>query len=450
MTYWLLMFFWATCVGFALLVARISRGRSHGITVLEFYILYSIVIINIGFLIRFCECSGEAWAERALISTSLGLGMLAFGGLVSIMHFRADRSWSRAMPFQIRADIPYSIALITGFIIFFIVLLYFYLLGYVPLIEALRQLRSGGYVQGLMNTLRVGRDPYVNPNAKHIPLQGFMELIRYRGLFVVSIWFLWFYLRGIKPTLSLVMVLTSAIFTVLSGQRWPLKDLLIVLIVFYSWIESNFKRFWYFAWRVGTMAIFLGVALTVLLGRTVTDWLGIAGMAFEAAKALFLRIVLGNVNVPFLSYAVFPDIQPWLLGGSWIQNLSCYLPGPGASFPVTFFQVITGSSAGFTAPPDFYTEAYINFGFTGVIIISFAWGCLLGTFQAFCSKKYQGLLSVSILALGALALGTSAAAGATSLVGSAIVAVFISIIVWVQRGLLPHSIRSVHKSDKDS
>lgn len=434
---WLLILFWVVCVGFALFVARTSRGCSHGITVLEVYIIYSIIVINIGFLVCFCEISKEVWAETALISTSLGLGMSALGGLVSVMCFRADKSWSYAIPFDITVDMPYRVALTSSLIIFAIVLLYFYLLGYIPLLQALRQLRRGGYVQGLMNTLRVSRDPYVNPNARHIPLQGFMELIRYEGLPVVSVWFLWFYLHGVKPMLSLAMVVTSALFTILSGQRWPLKDLLVVLIIFYSWIEPNSERYWHFVWRVGKIAILAGVVLSVLLGRRATDWLGIAGMALEGAKDLFRRVVVGNAHVPFVSYRIFPNMHPWLLGGSWMQNLAAYVPGPRASFPVTFSQIVTGISTGFTAPPDFYTEAYINFGFAGVAIISFAWGYLLGVFQKVCSKKKPGLLPVSILALGTLDLGSSAVAGANALVGFVIVAIFINAIVWVQKALLP-------------
>lgn len=267
--------------------------------------------------------------------------------------------------------------------------------------------------------------------------EGIRQSLIYEGLPVVSVWFLWFYLHGVKPMLSLAMVVTSALFTILSGQRWPLKDLLVVLIIFYSWIEPNSERYWHFVWRVGKIAILAGVVLSVLLGRRATDWLGIAGMALEGAKDLFRRVVVGNAHVPFVSYRIFPNMHPWLLGGSWMQNLAAYVPGPRASFPVTFSQIVTGISTGFTAPPDFYTEAYINFGFAGVAIISFAWGYLLGVFQKVCSKKKPGLLPVSILALGTLDLGSSAVAGANALVGFVIVAIFINAIVWVQKALLP-------------
>lgn len=433
---WLLVFFWAVCVGFALFVGRTSRGHSHGITVIELYVLRSITVINIGFLVCFHEFSQEAWAGRALISTSLGLGLVALGGLTGMACLGAGGSWAQARPIEVNSDIPYTIAVTSGLVVFFIVLLYFYLLGYVPIVKALRHLRTGGYVQGLMNTLRVGRDPYVNPDARHIPLQGFMELIRYQGLPIIAVWFLWFYLRGIKPAFSMAMLVTSVLLTVMAGQRWPLRDLLVILVIFYSWTESDSRRYWGFVWRAGKMAVLAGVILTILLGRGAEEWLGFAEMVARGAGDLLERLVVGNADVPFLSYRVFPDTRPWLLGSSWVQNLAAYLPGPGASFPVTFSQIVTGTSAGFTAPPDFYTEAYVNFGFAGVSVVSFAWGFFVGVFHRLCCRKRQGLLTTSILALGFWELASSAVAGINALVGFAIVAAFMNVIVRAQKVFL--------------
>jgi len=436
MTGLLLVAFWIVAVAFALFVSRFSRGRSRGFTILETYLIHSVVVTNLGFLINFLKSSHQAWAETALFSTSLGLIMVALGGGVGIILMRADRAWSGTTPIGVSSDIPYAVSILSSIVVLSAVLLYFRLLGYVPMVQALRQLRTTGYTRGLMNTLRVARDPYVNPDARHIPLQGFMELIRYEGLPIVAVWFLWFYRQRTRRVLSLAMLVICALLAVFAGQRWPLQNLLAVLIIFYSWVEDDAVRYRRFMKRAARMAIVAGVILSILLGRASDSWLGIPAMILVGTVDLLVRIVVGNVDVPFLSYSIFPYQRPWLLGGSWVQNTMAYLPGPGASFPVTFSQIVTGTSAGFTAPPDFYTEAYINFGLPGVVFVCFAWGVMLGILQRLWAQDGVGLLDASLMALSTMVLGFSSSTGGSAVIGLLIVVVFIKTVVWLLKSVI--------------
>lgn len=96
-----------------------------------------------------------------------------------------------------------------------------------------------------------------------------------------------------------------------------------------------------------------------------------------AVTNLFERIFFEQSIVPILSYERDVYTPGSLLGRSYGDSLLAYLPGPGESFPVEFYKTVTGSTFSYTAAPDFYTEAYINFGIAGVIIIPLIWGMVI-------------------------------------------------------------------------
>lgn len=422
--------FAVVCITAAIMIGLMSMARSWVLSPLALFVVVSVLFLNIGFILYFLGYADQPWALSALVSASVGLLAVALGGALAMVSLRTSVVWPRLIKIPVLTDIPYPVAIVSSLFIFGISLVYFYLLGYIPLIEALKALMTQGFVSGLANTFRVGRDVYVNPDASYIPLQGLLEIIRYFGLPVVAVWFLHFYRHGVRRSVSLFFLLASSLLTVLTGQRWPLMYLLTILLVYGSWTTERFYRVLY---RVMFVALAAASVLSILLGRQVVGTAGSGEAFFLGVKDLATRILAGNVEIPFLSYELFPQHEEWLYGQSWLQNLGTYLPGPAPSYPVTFYRLVTGDSRGFSAPPDFYTEAYINFGFIGVIALSFMWGyCLVGL-QRFIVVVRGSLLYTSVMALMTVMLAFSAISGVSFLVGGLITAALLLGLVWGQK-----------------
>jgi hypothetical protein len=417
-------------MGFALWVARATMGNTFAFTPYLLFVLGSILFINAGFVLFYFDYRTEPWAAHAVLSVSIGLLFTAFGALAGMRWLYRARKWQDALRKPLQADLSYPVALGAAAFVLGTVCLYFALLGYVPLFEGIRTLLTQGFVAGLVNTFRIGRDVYVNPNASYIPLQGLMEVIRYFGLPIVGIWFLHFARQGRHPFFSRGIFSLCLLFSVLTGQRWPLLHFLIALLIYYSWSlpAVQFRRVLV---RMGLVAAIIGIVLSALLGRTQQAGLGYGEMFLFGAGDLAKRVLVGNVSVPFWSYEIFPDREGLLLGWSWIQNLLAYLPGQYASYPVTFYQLVTGDAKGFTAPPDFYTEAYINLHLPGVMLLSFLWGMLLIGLQRIVAENHPSVLWRGILSLLVAEFSISASSGAVFLLGSVIVMIMLLFVVIV-------------------
>jgi hypothetical protein len=433
MTAFLLVLFSLVSMVFSLFLAKATMGRTWALSPLFLFLTSSIVFINIGFTIYYLKFSEETWAINALISVSLGLLLVAIGGFIGMILFKSYKIWPRINNTEIKINLSYKVAVRTAIIVFAIVLLYFYLLGYIPLIEGLKALIFKGFRSGLTNSFRVNRDIYVNPEASYIPMQGFFEATRYYGLPIVGIWFLHFYKQKVNQKTSLLFLLTSMFFITLTGQRWPLMYMLLAIIIYTSWSENNWFKYRKYLFNVGIISVFIGIFLSILLGRTSHDNLSIVQMFIFGLTDLLNRIIFGNVKIPFESYRFFPQQEYFLYGWSWLQNLLSYIPGPLPSYPVTFYKLITGDPKGFTAPPDFYTEAYINFGWLGLIFISFFWGVFLSFLQRFFVLTKKTLISSSISVLICTLISFSSMSGLVFILGGLIISIFIWIVITINK-----------------
>jgi len=436
MTELILVIFAIASMVFALILSWTIKGRTLALPPLLLYIIVSISFINIGFLNYFLKYGTEPWAVNALLSASFGLFFVSIGGFMGGIIFRNPIIWPSVICTETRQNISYPIAVFTAFIIFGIVLIYFYFLGYVPFIEGFRILVNQGLTKGLLNTLRVSRDVYIRPEANYIPFQGFMEAMRYFGLPIVTIWFLHFYKQGLQRKFSLIMIIISFLLIVLTGQRWPLMYMFLTIAIYWSWTESNSVYFKKSLMKLVIFALLFGLVLTLFLGRTFQNEFNILGMLTNGFSELWNRMVLGNAKIPFLSYKIFPQQESYLYGLSWVQNIISYLPGPSPSYPVNFYRVVTGDPTGFTAPPDFYTEAFINFGWFGVIFLSFFWGIFLSIIQRYFLVSNKKLSSLSINALLCTLLSFSVMSGIIFILGGVIISIFILIVIIIQKYFL--------------
>lgn len=215
--------------------------------------------------------------------------------------------------------------------------------------------------------------------------------------------------------------------------------MLVTLLIYWSRTEGELNVFTSFARRLMFLGFVGGISLSGLLGRTVCSKLPIVEMLMFGAQDLFSRIVLGNAKLPFLGYQVFPYEKGWLYGWSWVQNALSYLPGPMPSYPVTFYKVVTGDHRGFTAPPDFYTEAYINGGWLAVVLVSALWGLILAGMDRVLARYGGTLLAVSISSMIATLLLFTSLSGIVFVFGGGIVACIIWLVVNMLRLLRVHA-----------
>lgn len=446
----LLLTFCVACTATALLCALVTKPRSAAITPLPLFIFASVLLCNIGFFVYFFRYRSEAWAQTALLSISCGILLAGLGGIVGAIITRVRPAMMRFGQGNDMKELPFGVAMAGAIIVFGIVLVYFYFLGYVPLFRSIQQLIEGGMRRGLLNIERVARDVYVNPEARYIPLQGFMEQMRYFGLPMVTIWFLDFYRRGKRPRVSLTVCGIAVLLIALTGQRWPLMGMLIAMVVYLSWTVSRRREYRKEIRRLAVTGGVFGLLLSVLLARFEPGEQS-ARVVWQGAGEVIERFVLGNARIPFLSYQLFPAREGWLHGRSWWQNLISFVPGPQPSYPVTFYQLVTGDRIGFSAPPDFYTEAYINFGWVGIVVIPFVWGAVLHVAQLLIVYSGTSALNLSIGAVLCTYAGLTAVTGIVFLLGAVLTTTFVWVLLRslvLVRTSLAHNTTRVSRNER--
>lgn len=177
-----------------------------------------------------------------------------------------------------------------------------------------------------------------------------------------------------------------------------LLHFLINLFVYFSFTTNDY-HFRRIASRIVLWGFVSGAIISALQARTNEVLVGLFEIASFGVANLTGRILFGNAIAPVLSFQMFPYEYNWLWGHSYLQNLLSYLPGPYPSFPVTFNYMVMKEQVGFTAPPDFYTEAYVNFGLIGTLIMSFLVGVLLAMLDKLIIRYRDTVIGLSALSI---------------------------------------------------
>lgn len=304
--------------------------------------------------------------------------------------------------------------------------LYFVLLGYVPLFEGLGAVASEGLGGlGELQASRLSRDGYASANGVRIPGQGLMQIARNIGVPMLAAYAL-VLIRAHGRSRTRIAILVLAITTVLlAGQRWPLVYIGIALAVAtaYSEVKLPLRR----VLPLGGLIVAIGVAVSVLQRRTTRTFDSWADAFQFAVVDLWGRVTEEQALVPIMSYERQTYDAGELQGQSYIDSLLAYLPGPGASFPVEFYMRVTGDNQAYTAAPDFFTEAYINFGILGVIGISAIWGFVL-RFVSEMNIAADSNLSIALKSGLASVLALSCFTGPVFTISSALFAITLNAI----------------------
>lgn len=411
---------------FALVIAWIHWRQVKIVTPFIGFVIVSILNVNIGFLYMYFLNYGEVFAFNALLATTLGLLFTVLGWVFFALLAGLNLGDCRVPPHRIRLHFGFIHYVGTAALVALLLGGFIYLRGGIPLIEALITLATEGLVPGLLSIPRNSQDVYINPEAKYIPFQGLFEILRYSGSIVITLWFIHIYRinknKNIK-ILSSIFIFLFIFLLIARGQRWPLLHFLIALMIYFS-INMEFiklKKAIIYTLLVGLL---IGVLLTTLLMRTVISIETFSQFWGYGFVKLTERFFIGNTLIPFTSYDVFPARKPYLLGDSFVQNLASLLPGARPSFPVTFYQMVSGDSIGYTAPPDLYTEFYINFGWAGIIVGCFVWGCILAISSKLFLHLFKNIFSLSFYCIFVLYISMSSVNG-LHMINSAFIVFFI-------------------------
>lgn len=423
-----------TMVVAILFVVKDLRQRSvSGATV---FLVVSVVFINLGMSIRWLAPGADpVWSDRPVMVVTAGLAAVILGSRLGPMMWPLRDHVGGPSAKQGTDQDEYNSLFVTSLVLVLVAGLYFALLGSIPLVQGLKDLAGAGQItSGLVSRYRNARDTYAGGTGVYVPMQGLLEAVRYWGLPLVVIW-AWQAIAARRwRHAGFVLIGAALVLLVATGQRWPLMYLFIAVfvvgVVIFRWRWGRLGR-----WAL--LAIAVGVVLSALLGRG-AQGVDSVGKAFRfGVGQLSSRLFLEQTEVPFASYAMS---RADLLPGdqlTWVQNLLAYLPGPGASYTVTFSTIVTGQDLGFTAPPDFYTEAWINGGWWLVIALSFAWGLLIGRIRMLPAGS--SAVSVGYRTVLVTILGFSAFAGVSQALSVFIVFVLAKAIFLTFRFLAPRA-----------
>lgn len=362
----------------ALCLAHVAiNANRRGWEATTLFLLSYLVLIHLGFMRMSLEDFGTAGGDTAVRVSSVGLtafvlGCYLFDGRRGTPRRLVSESAEGVRLPPLSTD-QYRAGLSIGWVLCCISLCYFVLLGSFPLVDGVRSLMAGNDEASVVNSIRVNRDVYINPDARYIPMQGLFELFRYVGMPMCALWAA-LSLRDHKVRhQGACLLIVTLCLVVASGQRWPLLYCVFALVVSATSRRRITRRT---RLRFASAGVVSVIVLSTLLGRRQEAGSSSLGeMVGTGASDLLDRILVEQALVPFLSY------ERWnfgtLNGASYVQSLRAYFPGPGQSFSVDFYTGVTGDSTGFTAPPDFFTEAYLNFGLAGVLVFGLGWSLLL-------------------------------------------------------------------------
>jgi hypothetical protein len=207
--------------------------------------------------------------------------------------------------------------------------------------------------------------------------------------------------------------------------------MLTTYLLYWSWKTPNQVRL--IKRLVGVLGVgfLIGVVLSILLGRSLAGTPTVFEAVAYGVGDLVDRILFGNVKVPFASYALFPWREGYLWGASYLQNVMAFLPWDSSpSYAVTFYQLVTRDRFAFTAPPDLYTEGFINFGFAGTALVGLLYGLGLAALQRRIAEC-QRVSSLSWLALICAVMAYGSFGGFSFLMGGLIAMFYVRAVLAV-------------------
>lgn len=398
--------------------AKLARNRA---SLLAWFLFFSVAFVNIAAIYNVLTGYVTPGGLEALWVTTIGLLSVLCGGLLVGSMFALIKTPNVASERKTvdGARILYVMALgILG-----PAWLYFLQLGYVPLFDALKAYVDGGVSSlGTLHQSRLSRDSYASSSGVYIPFQGALELFRNFGAAVIFVYADRLRQNGLKGRGLIIIMALSLLTCLAAGQRWPLMYLMIATLLSRAVVNTRLPLSRVLQW--GVLAIAAGATLSAFQARTQATLNSMfEALAFGVGDVLN-RIVIAQTIVPLQSYEILDRVHAHMQEPSYITSFKALAPGEGDSFPVMFYQWVTGDSLGFTAPPDAYTEAYLNAGALGVVAVSLIMGAAVQWLESVLLKYAGNPFYSANFSVLAAALLLAASTGPMFVIGAAIVFVY--------------------------
>ncbi len=236
------------------------------------------------------------------------------------------------------------------------------------------------------------------------------------ALFPALLWILYFHRKYLRVhVLFWISLALTVVVGVFSGQKLPA---LLVLLGFWFAYLINHQRPSIFNWKTGLASIgFLTVVAPGLYHLEFPTWT--YDVLFRGTLA---RLTSEYSRVAQLRFIFYPDRHPYLHGfSSFVLRGAAHLVGINtgdAESPESYIPAHSpgvGSTYGGTWNAGFFSDAWADFGFAGVIIASIVAGIIVMLIHRWYSESRQGplqmgmytALCMSVMSLSEVALTTS-------------------------------------------
>lgn len=355
-----------------------------------FLISLSLVVLSCYFIITVQKHTGPGWVFSPPIVMMAYLLLVKFPGVLLLedpeLHFRATFAhglWLGGIALScfifFRRRHPASVyrpawfyegnvpAYYTFVIIGIIACVFtFFMFGRAPLLLAVESMISGGgdltmHKARQMNTLehRYGDTVYFG--------QGYLRQIYavVSPIFCSALYLYYKLRRRCKPPKAVILSMTAIVIAgAMNGQIWIAAYIIVLFILtkFYSesvtdpsQSTSALIRKGIYAYSFLVIFVFSYRYLQYLQGRYFENFF------YDTLNRLYTYEV-----APL--FTLFGDIFPFRYGSTWVNDLMGILPGSSQNFTYEVHYLVTGAAWGFTMSPGVVASAYVNFGYTGVII----------------------------------------------------------------------------------
>ena len=179
------------------------------------------------------------------------------------------------------------------------------------------------------------------------------------------------YGRTVDKVVTALVALPTAYFLTLLGVRSLVLNAALIFVLMSTRRWGPFgtltrPNHW---WKVVLgLAVLFYFTITLISGRAGYST-SLAGVSFGAIEEFFTRVVL-VASRNQLAFVQLVDPEPLANGRGWLSSLEILLPGWHEGLASQLADALYGNSDS-SAPPDFWSSAWWNFGFLGVTLVPF-------------------------------------------------------------------------------
>lgn len=280
---------------------------------------------------------------------------------------------SRSLP--ARGALSGNAFVFRGFLVlgFLSIIVYYLALGRVPLFSAIGSFLGGGDGMTLMEARRANTLMHRSGDTFYFG-QGY---IKHVFLTVAPVFLVAYVLlkrsNGMRLGVGLLGIAFVFMFSnVLNGSIGSA----VVILIFYLTAYVLYKRLFDPGFSFKSLVLYGGVAYlaAVLLIIGLRIFQAMHGRDLEDPVFDAIDRTFSYLGGPM--FDVFPDVYPFRLGETWINDLSGMLPGAVEAFAYEAHYLAHGGGWGYTLWVGIVAGAYVNFGLVGPVVAGFILGLI--------------------------------------------------------------------------